>query len=161
MLAPPGAAVADHTGWVRPARNGVVVVTSRDGRASVGGSNTRIDRVGRLPTDDAAAMLLDLTGGHGGSNDDARLLAERLGGLPLALRLAGSYLASTARAAPWSGLVRDFEGYRGALDDARGSSARKCAAGRRAAAGRSARGHPYLRTVAGPAGRPGAPMPGR
>ena len=120
ILAPPGAAVADHTGWVRPARNGVVVVTSRDGRATVWGSNTRIHRVGRLPTDDAAAMLLDLTGGHGGSNDDARLLAERLGGLPLALRLAGSYLASTARAAPWSGLVRDFEGYRGALDHAAG-----------------------------------------
>ena len=63
-------------------------------------------------------VLFDLTGGRGGTEAAARALADRLGGLPLALRHAGSYLSSTARAAPWPGLVRDFAAYSSALGDA-------------------------------------------
>lgn len=118
ILVPAGIRVADHTGWVRPARNGVVVVTTRDAYISTWGSHARVHSVGRLPPTDAARVLFDLTGGRGGTEAAARRLADRLGGLPLALRHAGSYLCSTARAAPWPGLARDFAAYANALDDA-------------------------------------------
>ena len=51
-----------------------------------------------LPADPAAAVLADHAGHHPalGSEQDARTLAERLGGLPLALKIAGSYLAEAA-----------------------------------------------------------------
>jgi tetratricopeptide (TPR) repeat protein len=118
VLVPQGISVADHTGWVRPARNGVVVVTTRDAHSSTWGLHARVHPVGRLPPADAVRVLFDLTAGRGGTEAAARRLADRLGGLPLALRHAGSYLSSTARAAPWPGLVRDFAAYASALDDA-------------------------------------------
>ena len=118
MLVPAGIRVADYTGWVRPARSGVVVVTTRDAYISTWGSHARVHSVGRLPPADAVRVLFDLTGGRGGTEAAARRLADRLGGLPLALRHAGSYLCSTARAAPWPGLARDFSAYASALDDA-------------------------------------------
>jgi tetratricopeptide (TPR) repeat protein len=115
-LGSPRAQVAHYTGWVRPARNGVVVVTTRDANAATWGPRGRLHRIGRLAPADATKVLLDLTGGRGGA--EAGELANRLGGLPLALRLAGLYVQSTARAAPWPGLVRDFAGYRRALNSA-------------------------------------------
>lgn len=47
-------------------------------------------------------MLADHVGHHlgVGSNEDARMLAIRLGGLPLALKIAGSYLAKSAAIPP-------------------------------------------------------------
>jgi tetratricopeptide (TPR) repeat protein len=118
ILAPAGTRVADYTGWVRPARYGVVLVTTRDAHRSTWGLHARVHSVGRLSPADAVRVLFDLTGGRGGTEAAARGLADRLGGLPLALRHAGSYLSSTARAAPWPGLVRDFAAYSSALDDA-------------------------------------------
>lgn len=118
ILVPAGIRVAGYTGWVRPAGNGVVVVTTRDAHISTWGSHARVHSVGRLPPADAVRVLFDLTRGRGGTEAAARRLADRLGGLPLALRHAGSYLSSTARAAPWPGLVRDFAAYASALDDA-------------------------------------------
>jgi tetratricopeptide (TPR) repeat protein len=118
MLVPAGTSVADYAGWVRPARHGVVLVTTRDAHISTWGSGARVHSVGRLPPADAVRVLFDLTRGQGGTEAAARGLADRLGGLPLALRHAGSYLSSTARAAPWPGLVRDFAAYSSALDDA-------------------------------------------
>ena len=51
-----------------------------------------------LTAEQAAAVLADHAGHHPdlGSEDDARKLAARLGGLPLALKIAGSYLAEAA-----------------------------------------------------------------
>jgi tetratricopeptide (TPR) repeat protein len=118
MLVPAGTRVADYTGWIRPARYGVVLVTTRDAHSSTWGSRARVHSVGRLPPADAVRVLFDLTGGRGGTQAAARGLADRLGGLPLALRHAGRYLSSTARAAPLRGLVRDFAAYASALDDA-------------------------------------------
>ena len=82
------------------------------------GSQARIHNVGALPPIEAVRVLFDLTHGRGGTDVAARRLADRLGGLPLALRHAGSYLSSTTRAAPWPGLVRDFAAYASALDKA-------------------------------------------
>lgn len=118
ILAPAGIRVADYTGWVRPGRNGVVLVTTRDAHSSTWGTHARIHSVGRLPPADAVRVLFDLTRGRGGTEAAARRLADRLGCLPLALHHAGSYLSSTSRAAPWPGLVRDFAAYARALDDA-------------------------------------------
>jgi hypothetical protein len=51
--------------------------------------------VGMLSNADGAAMLRDLTDDRAGDEADAKQLSHRLGGLPLALRLAGRYLATT------------------------------------------------------------------
>jgi tetratricopeptide (TPR) repeat protein len=118
VLVPARTRLADYTAWVRPARNGVVVVTTRDAHISTWGSSARVHSVGRLPSADAVRVLFDLTRGRGGTEAAARRLADRLGGLPLALRHAGSYLSSTARAAPWPRLARDFGAYASALDEA-------------------------------------------
>jgi tetratricopeptide (TPR) repeat protein len=116
--APP---VKDGRGWVRPpARgSGLVVVTSRDGREATWGTLGRLRRVGVLADDDAAQVLIDYTGTKAGSRGDAVALARRLGGLPLALRLAGSYIRESAgRPAAFSGhaTARTFAGYKVLLD---------------------------------------------
>jgi tetratricopeptide (TPR) repeat protein len=94
-----GDSVADGRGWLRPSigQAGMVVVTSRYGTDDWGSWCHR-HRLGMLPDVDAADVLADCTGHHPrlGGADDAELLAARLGGLPLALKIAGSYLASTA-----------------------------------------------------------------
>jgi tetratricopeptide (TPR) repeat protein len=86
----------DGTGWVRPTRRGTVVVTSRDAHSGTWGRHARIHQVGNLPDADAAQVLLDLAPGAG-SREEALTLARRLGGLPLALHLAGTYLGSDFR----------------------------------------------------------------
>ncbi|GAA0439470.1 ATP/GTP-binding protein [Acrocarpospora corrugata] len=101
-LCPGDAPVTDATGWLRPVegRFGLVVVTSRDGAPEVWGRHAswlRLHRVDPLSAADGAKVLLDLAGPMAGSVGDARALAERLGGLPLALRLAGMHLAEAHR----------------------------------------------------------------
>jgi tetratricopeptide (TPR) repeat protein len=95
----PGAAgagmPADGTGWVRPARRGLIVVTSRNGDLSCWGRHARLLTVRPLEGGDAARVLLDRAP-HAGDAAQARALGCRLGGLPLALRIAGSYLSSGA-----------------------------------------------------------------
>jgi len=73
-----------------------------------------------LPADPAAAVLADYAGHHPGLGgvEDARLLASRLGGLPLALKIAGSYLAGAAAipaAFADTGVIRTYRQYRDAL----------------------------------------------
>jgi tetratricopeptide (TPR) repeat protein len=113
-------ATADGNGrsgaWIRVPRTGTVLITSRDSGAATWGSRSTIHRLDCLGVEEAADLLLDLTGGAGGSRDDARTLAQRLGGLPLALSIAGAYIASTVPVAPWPGVIRDFAAYTAALD---------------------------------------------
>ncbi|GHJ07026.1 ATP/GTP-binding protein [Micromonospora humidisoli] len=81
----------DGTGWLRPSRRGLVLVTSRVGSSHLWGRTAEVIRLGPLAEGPAARMLLDLAGG--GNEAAARRLAHRLGGLPLALRVAGSAVA--------------------------------------------------------------------
>lgn len=84
---------ADGTGWVRPTRRGLTLVTSRNGDPSCWGRHARILPLDPLADADATQVLLDRAP-HAGDYSQARALAQRLGGLPLALRTAGSYLSS-------------------------------------------------------------------
>jgi tetratricopeptide (TPR) repeat protein len=102
----------DGTGWLRPTRRGLVVVTSRADGRSRWGNHARIVPVGPLNDVDAAQVLLD-GAPDAGDRAQARALARRLGGLPLALRTAGSYLASD------SASVRSFHDYETELDHQR------------------------------------------
>jgi hypothetical protein len=111
-LAGDAASVADGRGWLRPLTTsvGTVLVTSRDASPGSRGSWCHRRRLGMLPADQAARVLVDHSGYNPalGSDDDARDLAERLGGLPLALKIAGSYLAEAAAIrAPFAGCPPD------------------------------------------------------
>ncbi|MGW3911444.1 tetratricopeptide repeat protein [Streptomyces sp. NPDC005070] len=120
LLDGPGRLTAG-TGWVRPhgCPAGLVVITSPCGIARLWGGGALLHAVGPLALEEAASVLLDHTGGSAGTRTEACRLAHRLGGLPLALRLAASYL-SEAVAMPRS--LRsdhtpvDFTGFRLALD---------------------------------------------
>ncbi|MEW1862886.1 tetratricopeptide repeat protein [Streptomyces sp. NPDC088194] len=81
----------EEGGWLRASAAGTVLVTSRRSTAALwhGASLHRLDV---LPLDDAAQVLCDLAP-DAGSIQDAKSVAQRLGCLPLALNLAGSYLA--------------------------------------------------------------------
>jgi hypothetical protein len=122
LLAGAGANVAEGRGWLRPVtgQSGKVLVTSRDGSQASWGSWPRRHRLEMLATDSAVAVLADHAG-HApglGSEEDARRLAARLGRLPLALKIAGSYLAEAAAipavfAGP--GVIRTYQQYRDAI----------------------------------------------
>jgi len=74
-----------------------------------------------LPASEAAEVLADHAGRDPrlGSEYDAQMLAVRLGGLPLALKIAGSYLANSVAvpaAFADAGTITTYQGYRQALD---------------------------------------------
>ena len=102
---------ADGTGWLRPDPAGMVIVTTRIRDPRVWGTGVTLRELKPLDDEAGAEVLRDLApevadpGGH-----EARELSRRLGGLPLALHLAGTYLGSPF--ARWS----TFAGYREALD---------------------------------------------
>jgi tetratricopeptide (TPR) repeat protein len=102
--------VADGTGWLRSAKRGMVLVTSRNSSPATWGRNSRVLPVGQLGEDDAARVLLDCAP-RAGDDVEARRLASRLGCLPLALRVVGSYLGSDVA------FRRSFRDYRLELDD--------------------------------------------
>ncbi|HEY3872976.1 MAG TPA: tetratricopeptide repeat protein [Actinocrinis sp.] len=110
----------DGTGWLRSSPAGLTVVTSRAGSPDIWGSDVVRHRVDVLKPEDARDVLLDLAGGAG-ELEDAQSLAVRLDGLPLALRLAGSYLSRAARSAGLllgpraGGPIRTFRAYSEAL----------------------------------------------
>jgi len=121
VLAAGTSPVKDGRGWVRPLDpgRGLVVVTSRDGRKAMWGTLGRLCRVGVLDDDDAAQVLIDHAGVKAGSREDAVALAHRLGGLPLALRLAGFYLhESVSRPAAFAdhAMAGTFAGYQALLE---------------------------------------------
>jgi hypothetical protein len=85
--------VHSGSGWLRPSAAGLVLVTSRVGDAQRWGPVARIIRLDSLGQVDGGQVLLDLAPGAD-SRADAESLSDHLGGLPLALHQAGSYLAS-------------------------------------------------------------------
>ncbi len=107
-------------GWIRPVLNrlGLLLVTSRRGGGRTQpSSRLRPVPVDMLDPDDGAQVLLDHTNGRGGDRTAARALAQRLGGLPLALTLAGSYLAQSVEDL-WvdDDAVTTFQDFHAALD---------------------------------------------
>ncbi|OLT24720.1 hypothetical protein BJF79_13290 [Actinomadura sp. CNU-125] len=105
-----GRTPADGSGWVRPTSSGLVLITSRTVDPLVWGRHAAVHTVGWLTADDGARVLLDLAP-QAGTEDEARALSERLGGLPLALRHAGLHLSS-----PFN-RERSFTAYADALRD--------------------------------------------
>ena len=95
----------DGTGWVRATRRGLLLVTSRQreirrpeslrsksNRNVIWPDDAIFYEVGPLEDDEAADVLLDWAP-MAGDRKQAEKLGHRLGGLPLALRLAGQYLS--------------------------------------------------------------------
>jgi tetratricopeptide (TPR) repeat protein len=109
-LAVHGRTARDGSGWIRPSSSGLVLVTSRNIDPRMWGRHVTIHSVGWLTTEQGADVLLDLAP-NAGTRDEARALAERLGGLPLALRHAGYHLASPFHR------ERTFTAYADALRD--------------------------------------------
>ncbi|QCX73714.1 Tetratricopeptide repeat protein (plasmid) [Streptomyces sp. YIM 121038] len=103
--------MSDGTGWIRPSPCGLTVVTSRDCDPRTWGRHAKVRPIGPVDEDASVRVLLDLAP-QAGDEAGARLLAQRLGGLPLALYLAGTYLDSAV--ARW----RTFTAYHHALDSA-------------------------------------------
>ncbi|GLY85996.1 tetratricopeptide repeat protein [Actinoallomurus iriomotensis] len=86
-------------GWLRASPRGTVIVTTRQAAARWW-PGASLQHVGVLPREDAARMLCDLAP-HSGTLEQAAGVADRLGRLPLALTLAGSFLAHQL-IDPWS-----------------------------------------------------------
>ena len=101
---------ADGTGWLRASPAGMVIVTTRNRDPRVWGRNVQIRELGLLDDTAAGQVLRDLAPSIRDDGQLARELGRRLGGLPLALHLAGTYLASPF--ARW----HNFAGYLSALD---------------------------------------------
>ncbi|MBB5911262.1 tetratricopeptide (TPR) repeat protein [Nocardia transvalensis] len=96
VLSCEGAALADATGWARSpvGRSQGVLVTTRDRNSRSWGTRiARIHRLGVLKLQFAATVLQTLAPMTAGDTRAAEALADRLGCLPLALHLAGTYLA--------------------------------------------------------------------
>ncbi|WP_165939169.1 tetratricopeptide repeat protein [Streptomyces sp. BK205] len=113
--------LAAGTGWIRPhlCPCGLVLVTTCDGTTAAWGSGAVLHPVPPLRGRDAACVLMDHAGADAGAVDDAARLARRLGGLPLALRMAGVYLAEVMGmpdAFREPEMPADFDAFRRALD---------------------------------------------
>lgn len=85
--------------WLRTSPRGITLVTTRQ-VASHWWPGATLHHVGVLPREDAAQLLCDLAP-ESGTVDEAAEIADRLGRLPLALTLAGGYLAHQV-ISPWS-----------------------------------------------------------
>jgi tetratricopeptide (TPR) repeat protein len=92
-LAADGRPASSGSGWLRRTRSGLVLVTSRTGDPRAWGPVAQLYRLDPLDEAEGAQVLLDLAP-RAGNYAAARRLSEQLGGLPLALHQAGSYLAS-------------------------------------------------------------------
>jgi len=118
VLAAWGAAdPATGTGWLRPVRGRMMVlVTTRHKDRDAWGRAITFREMQPLSDEDAAEMLTDLGPRVAdASGRDAVELGHRLGGLPLALNLAGKYLRSQFAE------VRSFADFRDALDNSPGA----------------------------------------
>jgi tetratricopeptide (TPR) repeat protein len=108
-LSAEGRLLRDGGGWIRPGASGLVLVTSRHTADETWGKLTCVHPVCPLEAADGAAILFDLAP-KAGPVEEAHDLAYRLGGIPLALHLAGRYLAWPMAS------HRGFRPYRQALD---------------------------------------------
>ncbi|MDX2704490.1 tetratricopeptide repeat protein [Streptomyces sp. PA03-6a] len=108
-VGPDGEDVASYRGWIRPGRRGLLLVTSRNTDPAVWGTRAVLRRVAPLGPAAGGQVLCDAAP-HAGTAAEARALAVRLGGLPLALHAVGRYLA-----APGS-RHRAFTAYTTAID---------------------------------------------
>lgn len=125
LLSPEGP-VSDGAGWLRPptGRHGAVLITSRDGTSRTWGTASwlRLHRLEPLGDRDGAAVLCESAGPEAGTPAEALELAARLGGLPLALRLAGLHLRQARRlpdGLTWRGMAATFTQYSRELDRGR------------------------------------------
>jgi hypothetical protein len=113
LAAPGGASPGRLRRWLRPDPCGAVIVTARHKDHRAWGHEVALRELPPLDEDAAARVLTDLALGICDPDGrQARELRRRLGGLPLALYPAGSYLGSGF--ARW----RTFTDYRHALDSA-------------------------------------------
>nr|WP_282206561.1 tetratricopeptide repeat protein [Kitasatospora fiedleri] len=99
--------------WLSSSPSGSVLVTSRQGSRGFWPCDVNLMKLDPLSPTAGIDMLLDLTDEREAviqQRQQAELLAARLGGIPLALRLAGCYLSLP------SSTIRGFEDYRAALD---------------------------------------------
>jgi tetratricopeptide (TPR) repeat protein len=102
---------ANYVGWLRPSPSGIVLVTTRSKDRNLWGPRVNFRELAPLDDEAAGRVLADLAPGAADpTGEEAMRLGRRLGGLPLALHLAGSYLASPF--ARWD----SFAGYREGLD---------------------------------------------
>jgi hypothetical protein len=85
---------AGGAGWLRRTQNGLVVVTSRVADRDAWGRHIELHAVGPLDPQEGGQVLADLAPGAGSARE-AVALSQRLGGLPLALRLTGSQLTGS------------------------------------------------------------------
>jgi tetratricopeptide (TPR) repeat protein len=109
--------LADGRGWLRPPAlgAGLVLVTSREGAQWQWGPWTYLLPVPVLDETDGGQVLCDLAP-QAGNSSKARSLCTWLGGLPLALDLAGSYLADAAASIwPQPNTSDSFDSYQAAL----------------------------------------------
>lgn len=109
VLATAGHSASAGAGWLRPTKAGLVLVTSRTADARAWGPLAAMHPIAPLSADDGARVLQDLAP-DAGEMAEARKLAARLEGLPLALHQAGIYLSSDFAT------ERDFDTYGRALD---------------------------------------------
>lgn len=84
-------AILRDGGWLRGSTRGTVLVTTRRAAARWW-PGAELQHIGVLPREDAARVLCDLAP-HSGTMAQAAEVADRLGRLPLALTLAGGFLA--------------------------------------------------------------------
>ncbi len=102
---------AAGTGWLRTDPSGMVIVTTRNRDPQVWGTRVILRELKPLDDQAGAEVLRDLAPGVADpAGNEARRLSRRLGGLPLALHLAGAYLGSSF--ARWA----SFAAYHDALD---------------------------------------------
>ncbi|MFC9034902.1 tetratricopeptide repeat protein [Streptomyces arboris] len=92
-------AILREGNWLRTSPGGITLVTTRQ-VASHWWPGATLHHVGVLPREDAAQVLCDLAP-ESGTPEEAAEVADRLGRLPLALTLAGGYLAHQV-ISPWS-----------------------------------------------------------
>jgi tetratricopeptide (TPR) repeat protein len=88
-----GRLAGSGSGWLRPTDSGSILVTSRISDRHIWGPVAHVRRLEPLDESAGAQVLLDLAP-QAGDRAAARNLSTQLGGLPLALHQAGSYLAS-------------------------------------------------------------------
>ncbi|MGW7515021.1 tetratricopeptide repeat protein [Streptomyces sp. NPDC054796] len=92
-------AVLRDGSWLRTSPRGIVLVTSRQA-APRWWPGADLLELGVLPREEAARVLCDLAP-ETGTEEEAAAIADRLGRLPLALTLAGGFLAHQV-IEPWS-----------------------------------------------------------